>query len=135
MPNDEVGSGALFEPPEIATTRVLVATCGYLGFVAVAMVGMFFYVRADAPAALSPPDERRFPAPSLQISPEHDLSRFLQEQQRDLDHYTWFDRSKGIATIPIDEAIKIVAARKDHGYDPPEQPASSASDASKGVQQ
>ena len=35
-----------------------------------------------------------------------------------LSGYGWVDRSKGIARIPIDEAMRIIAARGDHAYDP-----------------
>ncbi len=134
MPNEEMGSRVLSELPDIATRKVLGAISGYLGFVVIAMIAMFFYVKADAPRAFSPPDKLQFPAPSLQTSPEHDLSGFMRDQQRALSRYAWADRGSGVAIIPIEEAMKIVAKRGDRGYDPPEQPAAPAAGPSRGAQ-
>ena len=43
-----------------------------------------------------------------------------------LSGYGWVDRSKGIARIPIEDAMRIISARGDHAYDPLEPPASRA---------
>ena len=39
-----------------------------------------------------------------------------------LSGYDWVDRSKGLARIPIDDAMRIIAARGDHAYDRSEPP-------------
>ena len=51
------------------------------------------------------------PAPRLQSSPLLDLEQVRAEEEKELASYGWVDAQAGIAHIPIDEAIKIVAAR------------------------
>lgn len=117
MPNDEMGSRIIPEPPEVATRIVLVAVYGFLGLVALAMTGLFFYLRTSAPSALKQAVEHQFPEPTLQKSPQADLKRFEIEQRMTLSGYAWIDRPNGLAHIPIEEAMRIIAARGDHAYD------------------
>src|SRR5665213_4612615 len=49
-------------------------------------------------------------APRLQIDPAHDLQTYRAAQQRQLATYGWVDRSRGIVRIPIDQAMRDVAA-------------------------
>src|SRR6202012_1252902 len=86
------------------------------------MTVLFFYLRAGAPGAFRPAAESAFPTPALQIKPQDDLKRFEFEQSKALSGYAWVDRSKGIARIPIAEAMRIVAAHGDYAYDPLELP-------------
>jgi hypothetical protein len=51
------------------------------------------------------------PAPRLQSTPLQDLEQLRAEEEKELTSYGWVDQKAGIARIPIDEAIKIVAAR------------------------
>jgi hypothetical protein len=51
------------------------------------------------------------PEPRLQVNPEIDYARFFREQDSLLRSYGWVDKGSGIARIPIDTAIAIVAAR------------------------
>jgi hypothetical protein len=43
-----------------------------------------------------------------------DLAGYVAEQKLKLDTYYWIDRDRGIVHIPIEEAMKRVAA---HGID------------------
>jgi hypothetical protein len=120
MPNDEMGARTVPQPPDVATGVVIIAVAGFLAFVGLTMTGLFFYLRAGAPGALRQASEHRFPAPELQKKPQDDLKRFELEQRMALSGYGWVDRAKGIARIPIEEAMRITIARGDHAYDPPE---------------
>jgi hypothetical protein len=51
------------------------------------------------------------PAPRLQASPLQDLEQVRAEEEKELSSYGWVDPKAGIVHIPIDEAIKTVAAR------------------------
>jgi hypothetical protein len=51
------------------------------------------------------------PAPRLQSTPRQDLEQLRAEEEKELASYGWVDEKAGIAHIPIEEAIKIVAAR------------------------
>jgi hypothetical protein len=117
-----MGNRTLPQPPGVATGVVVIALAAFLGFVAVAMVVLFFYLKAGAPNALRQATERTFPEPALQKTPEDDLKKFELEQRMALSGYGWVDRSKDIARIPIDEAMRIIASRGDHAYDPLEPP-------------
>jgi hypothetical protein len=119
MPNEEMGARTIPQPPDVATRVVIIAVAGFLVFVGLTMTGLFFYLRTAAPGAFRQASERRFPAPALQKKPQDDLKRFELEQRMALWGYGWIDRSKGIARIPIEEAMRSVVARGDHAYDPP----------------
>lgn len=64
-----------------------------------------------APPPLAQEAGRLPPAPRLQSSPLQDLEQLRAEEEKELTSYGWVDAKAGIAHIPIDEAIKIVAAR------------------------
>jgi hypothetical protein len=120
MPNEEMGARTVPQPPDVATGVVITAVAGFLAFVGLTMTGLFFYLRTSAPGALRQASEHHFPEPMLQKKPQDDLKRFELEQRMALSGYGWVDRAKGIARIPIEEAMRIVIARGDHAYDPPE---------------
>jgi hypothetical protein len=126
MPNEEMGSRTIPEPPDVATRTVLVTVAGFLGFVALAITGLFFYLKTEAPGALKQAVEHQFPAPTLQKSPQADLERFEIEQRKALSGYGWVDRQMGLVHIPIEEAMRIVATRGDHAYDALEDPTNAA---------
>jgi hypothetical protein len=48
--------------------------------------------------------------PRLEIDPATDLAAFRAQQQRELGSYGWVDRAHGVVRIPIDQAMKDVAA-------------------------
>ena len=52
----------------------------------------------------------RYPAPELQVSPREDLTSFRARQLRWLNGTGWIDQQRGIAHIPIDEAMREVAS-------------------------
>ena len=60
-------------------------------------------------AALEPPPS--IPQPRLQIDEAADLAKLRAREEAALTRYGWVDRAQGIAHIPIDEAMRRVAAR------------------------
>lgn len=128
MPNETMGSRRLPQPPGVATGIVVIAVAGFIGFVALSMAGLFFYLISSAPDAFRAAVEHHFPEPTLQKNPQDDLKRFEREQRATLSGYGWVDRSKGLVRIPIEEAMRIIAARGDHAYDPLDQPTSTSPD-------
>jgi hypothetical protein len=129
VPNEKMGSRRLPQPPDVAAGIVVIAVAGFLGFVALSMVGLFFYLRSSVPDAFRKVIEHHFPEPALQKDPREDLRRFERDQRAALSGYGWVDQSKGLVRIPIEEAIRIIAARGDRAYDPLDQPASPSSPA------
>jgi hypothetical protein len=123
MPNEEMGHRRMPQPAGVANGIVITAVAGFLGFVALSMIGLFFYLRSAAPDAFKAAVENHFPEPALQKTPHDDLRNFEREQHTALSGYGWVDQSKGLARIPIEQAMQIVAARGAHAYDAPDQPA------------
>src|SRR3989442_10321148 len=58
-----------------------------------------------------PPEPRLQGAPGHQISPQDELRQTRAEAEAALSSYGWVDEKTGIARIPIDEAIKLLAER------------------------
>jgi hypothetical protein len=52
-----------------------------------------------------------YPSPQLQADPPADMRAFLHREADQLNSGGWIDRNAGIAHIPIDEAMKLLAAR------------------------
>jgi hypothetical protein len=83
-----------------------------------AMSVMFNYLNRRAqsldpdPSPLQEANERRPPpTPNLQVRPEVDLATLRAKETARLHGYGWVDQSQGIAHIPIERAIEIVAQR------------------------
>lgn len=118
MPNEGMGRRTTPEPPDVNNRIVLTAVGGFLAFVALIMAGTLFYLKSEAPSALKQRDERPFPQPALQRDPQADLKRFEAQQRAALSGYAWVDRQNGLVKIPIEEAMRVIAERGDHAYDP-----------------
>jgi hypothetical protein len=65
------------------------------------------YARPPATSTALPATE----GPPLEPDPTATLARFRTEKRALLEGYAWVDRAQGIARIPIDEAMRIVAAQ------------------------
>lgn len=52
-----------------------------------------------------------YPTPRLQTDPAADLKRFLAGELSRLNSVGWVDKGSGIVHIPIDEAMRRVAAQ------------------------
>jgi len=51
------------------------------------------------------------PEPHLQTKPPADLARMRAEENAALHRYEWVDRRAGVARIPVERAIEILAER------------------------
>ncbi len=51
------------------------------------------------------------PAPRLQTNPPIVLNELRERENAVLTSYAWVDREKGIAQIPVDRALEILAAK------------------------
>lgn len=68
--------------------------------------------RQPEPATLvADPGPDRPPEPRLQANPRIDLLQMRAEEKAALESYGWVDRERGVARMPIDEAMKIVVQR------------------------
>ena len=82
-----------------------------VGGIACALSAGALMLREQGPAANTPPHPFQGAAPQLQPAPQPDRVGYLAEKRKVLDSYGWVDRQAGIARIPLDEAMKLMAAR------------------------
>lgn len=112
--------GVSYEPSQ-PDLRVVLGFLFALGLAAVMVLlvlwGMFSYFRAQSAKRGPLPSPRMYtsppnvPRPQLQPNPvaEYDVYRLSAEET--LDSYGWVDQKAGIARIPIDRAMDLVAER------------------------
>lgn len=88
---------------------------GLLAGIAVSLIALaagglllvFPHAVQDQPKALTTP----MPAPTLQTDPAADMRAYRAEAERRLHSYGWVDRDRGIARVPIEDAMRHVAER------------------------
>ena len=52
------------------------------------------------------------PEPRLQAYPAQDLMVFQKEQQKSVSEYEWVNQAAGVARIPVERAMQILAKEK-----------------------
>jgi hypothetical protein len=82
-----------------------------VGGIVCAFVAAALMLHASGPAANTPPHAFDGNAPLLQPAPQPDREAYLAEKRRLLASYGWVDRQAGIARIPLDDAMALLAAR------------------------
>jgi hypothetical protein len=60
---------------------------------------------------MSQPYDLTVPGPPLPTAPQPDLQAYLQAKQQRLHSIGWVDAGAGIAHIPIEDAMTLVAAK------------------------
>ena len=116
---------------EINTRVLFRLTIGLLALVAIAMVLMWYlttFVYEQEKAGDPPPPlmvEARVqhvpPNPRLQSNPFAELDLLRAKQQARLTSYGWVDQPAGVAHIPINKAMDLLAA---NGIPPTPEPGS-----------
>jgi len=80
-----------------------------------AMRWMFDYLKATQqlgpPASPFAESQAAPPAPRLQVRPVQDLKQLQQAENERLNSYGWVDQKAGIARIPIDRAMDLLAEK------------------------
>jgi hypothetical protein len=104
--------------PDSTHPKPLLAIAGaVLLLLAIAFGAVHWFYTANVPAH-GPMVPTTFPSPRL-VQDESDwLHRAQTEQQSRLEGWRWVDRGAGVIAIPIDEAMRRIAAKGAHGYDP-----------------
>jgi len=104
------------QPSLIVRAGVAVAVVSLVAIVAVLGLLNFFGQRATQADLPNPPLARHEqgrvpPAPRLQEQPFLDVKTLHADEQSVLTSAAWVDEGAGIARIPVDEAMKIVAEK------------------------
>jgi hypothetical protein len=99
-----------FEHSDMSVAIIAALAAGILVYIVLTPFILTRFYRpalSDVSRALS----IRPPARELQLNTAADLVKFRDEKEQQLDSYGWVDRGKGIAHIPIGQAMQDVAAR------------------------
>ncbi len=107
MSGHETGGHGVRSGVVLAT---IAALAGVIALVAalVHVLAMLWHTPAGGANA---PMDVRIPGPVLESAPAHENARGATESESLLARYEWIDREKGIARIPIDSAIQILATQ------------------------
>lgn len=97
------------ERQNLDTRRIAMAGGLLIAGLLVVLAACFALWRSWTPA--SPAVVHRPPEPRLQIDASHDLAT-LRRQQRNSDYWGWEDRSGGIARIPVERAMELMARQR-----------------------
>ncbi|MFC4932928.1 hypothetical protein [Massilia sp. GCM10023247] len=75
-----------------------------------ALGGSWMLVRALGPAG-NTGRPAVIPAPRLQGAPQPERAAYFAEKERRLGSWGWVDRDAGLAHIPLEEAMRLMAAQ------------------------
>jgi hypothetical protein len=123
--SDDIGLGRIVG---FAVALVVVSAAAMF-----AMAGMMRYFSTEerkegtTTAEIAQDRPGDFPSPRLQHDDAHDMAEFREREKATLKSYGWVDRKAGIAQIPIDDAIDLIAKNgppKVKAPEPPKPPAS-----------
>lgn len=110
------------EPAGVQVGLVVLVIAGWLAFFAATTFGLWLFVSAKVPLNSTSEAVSALPAPRLQTDGRADLAGLLAAQQARLEGYGWVDRDKGLVSIPIEDAMKLVAGRGANAFAPLDAP-------------
>ena len=91
---------------------ILTAAIVLVVFVTYAMVRHFHSAQISGDLTTAYPQGREpVPRPRFWVTPAEQLKAMRAEEEKILDSYSWVDKQKGIARIPIDKAMELVAEK------------------------
>lgn len=105
------------ERPAVREGVIAAIMVGFVVLVVVAAVVLFFFFELLAPKATCV-KATEFPSPRLQTRSDGLRDPEIARQQADLQRFRWIDRAHGIFQIPIERAMRLVAARGAKAYEP-----------------
>lgn len=104
-----------FEPSDWPVGTIALVLLGIFVFLVVAPLVMI----VAYPSSVSDVSRRvrvEPPKPQLEINPPQDLANFDLEQRKRRDTYYWIDKDKGIVHIPVEQAMRALAAKGIDGF-------------------
>lgn len=108
--------------PQVMPDRISVRGLAFGGLIvaaciAIALIGAYLLLHVAGPAPRLAEGVR--PAPRiagdvrLQVDPARDIGAFTAQKRRLIESYGWVDRERGIARIPVERAMAILASGSD----------------------
>lgn len=117
MPVSRESLGRGHEVQDVPPRWVAVAWAGLVLFIILTGAGVYGYIHLHGNLSVRPAStaiERTQvtpPEPRLVVHPDEPASKLNGGAEKELGSYGWNDRSRGIAHIPIDEAMKLLVRR------------------------
>ena len=105
-------STAHYEPRDLPAGGIAKTLVGLIAGLLVSIgliVGLLMLFSRGHPAAPAPRQEP--PLPRLEPDPQPDRARLEGAARDALTHYGWSNRAAGLAHLPIDRAMQMIAAR------------------------
>jgi hypothetical protein len=104
--------------PDSTHAKPLLAIAGAVLLLLATAFGLVFWFTSAQVPPHGPLVPQTFPSPRL-IQDETDwLNRAQTEQRSRLEGWRWVDRDKGLIAMPIEEAMRRIAAKGADGYAP-----------------
>jgi hypothetical protein len=106
-----------YEPVDVNIARLLWIALGwsiFVGLAALALTGLVVLFETLRPPSSASPLARVEilpPEPRLEANPKVVLDQVRRREDQLLNGYAWVDRDAGIARIPIDRAMAVLAER------------------------
>ncbi|MBL8659287.1 MAG: hypothetical protein JNM75_05980 [Rhodospirillales bacterium] len=108
-----------YEPSDARVDRIVWVAPGLVLLIVVFGAGIWGMIQILQ--SLKPPERATaietssapIPGPKLQVNPQADLAALREHESQILTNYGWVDRGRGIARIPIDRAMALLA---EHGW-------------------
>lgn len=102
-------SPARHEPTDVGESYAWITVVMLVAAVLIlALIVLLLYPRSTTHMALQLPLPA-YPRPELQANPREDMARFYTEEMRRLNGTGWIDKQRGIAHIPINDAMQLTA--------------------------
>jgi hypothetical protein len=98
------------ETRDVWPRALLLFAGGLVGFLLVSLGVLYLLFRPQAlwtPAGAEWSDNEATPA--LSTSPHEDLAAIRRQEDAELEKLAWVDHDKGIARIPIEDAMRLIA--------------------------
>jgi hypothetical protein len=96
---------------DVNVCAIAIGGIGIACGIAFALSGAYWLLRERGPAANTVPHAFKAPAPLLQTAPQIERAAYFAEKEGLAGSYGWIDRQAGIARIPVDTAMAVLAAR------------------------
>ena len=109
-----------YEPKDVSVRWIVGAAVAGVLFVALSAAALYglqrLFAAVDVAEVEPPPTalerlEPVPPPPRLQAEPAEDLATYLAREAAILHSFAWIDQEAGIARIPIEQAMQLVAER------------------------
>jgi hypothetical protein len=118
VPSAEISRQAGHEMTDASPKTLGLFALGLLLMVALVLpflTWLFWHYEAEAKRADPPQTPLAVyelpPAPRLEVDPGSDLQRLRTVEEKSLTTYGWIDRQQGVARVPIEQAIDVLAKR------------------------